>query len=107
MTELNPLWRRFHGVDRPAGPTAVDCVAALAELGIESAVARWRRTPEAEYATTFAELVDVTRRRLCLPPNTEGEVAAALIDLGVDPDLPPDLGSSGRELVTLTWPGGA
>ncbi|WP_037316825.1 class I SAM-dependent methyltransferase [Amycolatopsis orientalis] len=103
LTELNPLWRRFHGIERPAGPTAEDCVAALAELGVEPKVERWRREPEAEYAT-FAELVDVTRRRLCLPLKAESEVEAALLDLGVDPAVPPDLGSSGRELVTLSWP---
>lgn len=103
LTELNPLWLRFHGIARPAGPTAEDCVAVLGELGIEPRVTRWRREPEAEYAT-FAELVDVTRRRLCLPAESASEVEAALLDLGVDPAVPPDLGSSGRELVTLTWP---
>jgi hypothetical protein len=102
LTELNPLWRRFHGIDRPAGPTARDCLAALAEIGVEPSVVLWRRPAEAEYAT-FAELVDVTRRRLCLPPDAAGEVETALLELGVDPELPPDLGSSGRELVTLTW----
>jgi len=35
------------------------------------------------------------------------DVRTALLELGVDPELPPDLGSSGRELVTLTWPGTA
>jgi len=104
LTELNPLWRRFHGIERPAGPTADDFLAVLGELGIEPAVARWRRLPEAEYAT-FAELTDVTRRRLCLPADAEPEVATALRELGVDPALPPDLGSSGRELVTVSWPG--
>ncbi|EME55032.1 class I SAM-dependent methyltransferase [Amycolatopsis decaplanina] len=104
LTELNPLWRRFHDIERPAGPTADDFLATLGELGVEPTVARWRRRPEAEYAT-FAELTDVTRRRLCLPADTETEVAAALRELGVDPALPPDLGSSGRELVTVSWPG--
>lgn len=97
------MWRRFHGIERPVGPTAEDCVVALAELGVEPKVERWRREPEAEYAT-FAELVDVTRRRLCLPVEAESEVEAALLDVGVDPAVPPDLGSSGRELVTLSWP---
>ncbi|MFK0249136.1 class I SAM-dependent methyltransferase [Amycolatopsis azurea] len=104
LTELNPLWRRFHGIERPTGPTADDFLTVLGELGIEPTVARWRRLPEAEYAT-FAELTDVTRRRLCLPADTETDVATALRELGVDPALPPDLGSSGRELVTVSWPG--
>ncbi|MGW4487957.1 class I SAM-dependent methyltransferase [Amycolatopsis sp. NPDC004368] len=102
LTELNDLWARFHGVRRPLGPTAGDFLAALAELGIEPQVTRWRRPDEAEHET-FADLVDVTRRRLCLPAERSGEVAAALLELGVDPALPPDLGSSGRELVTVSW----
>lgn len=106
LTELNSLWCRFHGIDRPAGPNVEDCIAALAEFGVRPEVTRWRRPAEAEYAT-FAELVEVTRRRLCLPPTALAEVEKALLDLGVDPDLPPDLGSSGRELVTMSWPGSA
>jgi hypothetical protein len=104
LTELNPLWLHFHGIARPTGPTAEDCVAALAEIGVSPRVVRWRRDPEAEYVT-FGELVDVTRRRLCLPPDAVTQVETALLELGVDPAVPPDLGSSGRELVTLSWPG--
>ncbi|MBN9746371.1 SAM-dependent methyltransferase [Amycolatopsis sp. A1MSW2902] len=106
LTELNPLWQRFHGIDRPAGPTAGDCLAALAEVGIEPEVMEWRRPPEPEYAE-FASTVDVVRRRLCLPADAAGEVERALLEMGIDPEMPPDLGSSGRDLVTLVWPGSA
>ncbi|MFD9894849.1 class I SAM-dependent methyltransferase [Amycolatopsis sp. NPDC059027] len=102
LTELNPLWTHFHGIARPEGPTAEDCVAALRELGVEPEVSRWRRPPEPEHAK-FPELVEVTRRRLCLPLSASDEVRQALLDLGHRPDVPPDLGSSGRELVTLAW----
>ena len=104
LTALNPLWRRFHGITRPEGPTAEDCVAALAEVGIHPRVTRWRRPAQPEYGD-FAELVDVTRRRLCLPATATAQVEAAVRDLGVDPAQPPDLGSSGRDLVTLSWDG--
>jgi hypothetical protein len=104
LTELNPLWQRFHGISRPAGPTAQDCLAVLADLGVHPEVTYWQRPREAEYAT-FVELVEVTRRRLCLPAEARAEVDQALRELGHDPDCPPDLGSSGRELVTLTWNG--
>lgn len=106
LADLNPLWQRFHGIRRPQGPTADDLVAALAELGVRAEVTAWRRPPEAEYAT-FAELVEVTRTRLCLPATADGEVARALRELGHSPDCPPDLGSSGRDLVTLRWDGRA
>lgn len=106
LTDLNPLWQHFHGVSRPTGPTAADAVAALAELGVRPAVHRWHRPPEPEHAS-YADLVDVTRRRLCLPPDAEPEVDAALRAHGVDPATPPDLGSSGRHLTTLVWAGTA
>lgn len=103
LTTLNPLWRHFHGIERPDGPTADDAVAALRELGLEPAVVRWHKPARPEYAR-FDELVDVTRRRLCLPADRAGEVAEALRGLGVDERTPPDLGSSGRDVVTLSWP---
>lgn len=102
LIELNPFWRRFHGIARPDGPTVDDLLAVLRRMGLRPWVSRWRRPPEAEYAS-FADLVDVVRRRLCLPADAAGEVAAALRESGVDPDRPPDLGSSGRDLVMLAW----
>ncbi len=106
LVSLNPLWRRFHGIERPDGPTADDAVAALRQVGIDPTVTRSTRPATADYGT-FEETVEVTRRRLCLPPDAASEVAAALRDLQLDPDTPPDLGSSGRRVVTLTWPGTA
>jgi len=106
LSSLNQLWLRFHGLRRPERPTADDLLAILAALGIEAGHARWRRPEGPDYAS-FAELVDVTRRRLCLPPGRAGEVAAALTDLGVDPAHPRDLGSSGRDVVTIWWKGHA
>ena len=67
---------------------------------------RWRRPGGPDYAS-FDELVDVTRRRLCLPPERAGEVAEALTESGIDPAQPVDLGSSGREMVTIWWQGTA
>src|SRR6266704_1089475 len=89
LTSLNPLWLRFHGLRRPDGPTAADLLAIPAE---------------ADYAG-FAELVDVTRRRLCLPADRASDVEAALLDLGSQREHPGDLGSSGRDVVTIWWEG--
>jgi SAM-dependent methyltransferase len=106
LVSLNPLWLRFHGLVRPEGPTADDLLAILAAMGLQIEHEHWRRPAGRDYQST-GELVDVTRRRLCLPPERAGEVAEALADLGIDLDNPPDLGSSGRELVTIWWPPGA
>jgi SAM-dependent methyltransferase len=104
LVSLNQLWLRFHGLVRPTGPTADDLLAILAAMGVRTGSARWRRPGGRDYAS-FAEMVDVTRRRVCLPPRRAAEVAEALTDLGVDAGHPLDLGSSGREVVTIWWDG--
>jgi len=104
LTSLNPLWLHFHGLLRPTGPTAADLLAILAEAGVTAGHTEWNRPAEADYAG-FAELVDVTRRRLCLPADRTSEVEAALLDLGSSRERPGDLGSSGRDVVTIWWEG--
>jgi len=104
LTSLSPLWLRFHGLRRPAGPTAGDLLAILAEAGVKAGHTEWSRPAEADYAD-LAELVDVTRRRLCLPGDRASEVEAALLDLGIAHERPGDLGTSGREVVTIWWEG--
>jgi len=104
LVSLNQLWLRFHGLVRPTGPTADDLLAILAAMGIQARSKRWRRPGGPDYES-FAELTDVTRRRLCLPPERTHEVAQALIETGIDPEHPVDLGSSGREVATISWGG--
>ena len=106
LTSLNPLWLRFHGLKRPEGPTAADTIAILAAMGRNPGHTEWSRPAAADYRS-MAELVEVTRRRLCLPPERAGEVEAALVELGIDPGQPGDLGSSGRDVVTIWWEGTA
>jgi SAM-dependent methyltransferase len=104
LTALNPLWLRFHGLKRPERPTAGDTLAILAAMGRNPGHTEWSRPAEADYRS-MAELVEVTRRRLCLPPERAGEVEAALVELGIRPGQPRDLGSSGRDVVTIWWEG--
>jgi SAM-dependent methyltransferase len=106
LTSLNPLWLRFHGLKRPEGPTAADTIAILAAMGRNPGHTEWSRPAAADYRS-MAELVEVTRRRLCLPPERAGEVEAALLELGINSGQPGDLGSSGRDVVTIWWEGTA
>jgi 2-polyprenyl-3-methyl-5-hydroxy-6-metoxy-1,4-benzoquinol methylase len=106
LAALSPLWQRFHGLARPDRPTAADLLGILAAMGLAAEHTEVTRPALADYGS-MAEVVDVTRRRLCLPPERAGEVEAALLDLGVDPELPGDLGSSGRQQVTIWWEGTA
>jgi SAM-dependent methyltransferase len=106
LTSLNPLWLRFHGLKRPEGPTAADTIAILDAMGRNPGHTEWSRPAAADYRS-MAELVEVTRRRLCLPPERAGEVEAALVELGINSGQPGDLGSSGRDVVTIWWEGTA
>jgi len=106
LTSLNPLWLRFHGLRRPEGPTAADTIGILAAMGHDPRHTGWSRPAGADYGS-MAELVEVTRRRLCLPPERAGEVETALVELGINPGRPGDLGSSGRDVVTIWWEGTA
>ncbi len=106
LMSLNELWLRFHGLRRPDGPAADDVLAILRTMGVPAGHESWSRPGGADYAS-FAELTDVTRRRLCLPRERAEDVADALIDAGADPQHPQDLGSSGRDVMTIWWPGRA
>jgi ubiquinone/menaquinone biosynthesis C-methylase UbiE len=103
MTPWNPLWQRFHGLDRPQTPTATDAVEAIAALGFDPQVTQWER-PATLDAVSYAELVTTTCRRLCLGPEKASDVDAALRDLGADPTAP-TLGGPTRSLATIWWAG--
>ncbi|HEX2029820.1 MAG TPA: class I SAM-dependent methyltransferase, partial [Actinomycetota bacterium] len=103
MAWTGPLWRRFHGLERPAGPTADDAVAALTEAGI---------TPHREEAEPLdgpggfgrrADAVAFLRRRLCLPADRDVEVAEAVGDHLVEREGLWSFRPPGRRLVTLWW----
>lgn len=81
---LNPLWRRFHRLDRPEGPTADDALAVVRELGIAARIERWTAAPD-EDPLTSEERAALVRRRLCLPVDRQDEVAAALAELPAEP----------------------
>jgi SAM-dependent methyltransferase len=103
LVRLNSLWRHFHNVERPEGPTAEDALAVLREADIYARAERWHRADATTYAS-FDELVAMTRQRLCLPRSRAGELESVLRAMGAD-ESHPELGSSGRDLVTAWWPG--
>lgn len=94
VSDLSPLWKTIHGIDRPEGPTADDLAAVVAELGYEGHLERfsesslWDDSP-LEVRVAFA------RRRLCVGPEHDEEIAAFFSEL--------DRAGSTRELATLWW----
>ncbi|HEX8770866.1 MAG TPA: methyltransferase domain-containing protein [Acidimicrobiales bacterium] len=97
MTVQAPLWRHFHGLERPDGPTADDAIAVLREVGLDVQIER--STHRQHHAPVDrAQRVAFVRRRLCLPADRDPEVDALL----------PDFDTLGpREVVTIWWPGGS
>ena len=91
LCATSSLWQRFWGVDRPDGPTADDLLAVLADLGVEPTVVRGNRPARRE--RTDPAQVAMVRRQLCLAPEREREVAAALAELPDD----------GVDVVALWW----
>jgi SAM-dependent methyltransferase len=102
---LNPLWARFHGLERPDDPTAEDAFQALRALGLDANIEIWVDQLGFGHYDTFDELVQRTRERLLLPPERSGEVANGLLELGVDPETPKFPGTIGRHLATIWWQG--
>lgn len=75
---MNDLWRRFHGLDRPLGPTAGDAEAALREAGIRARREDFEVEASSGDFRDRAGAVALARRRLCLPADRDDEVAEAL-----------------------------
>lgn len=103
---MHDLWRRFHGVSFPEGPTADDAEDALLELGL--AVHRDER-PASEGTERGGfdrreDAVALVRRRLCLPASRDEEVAEALGErLQQDGGLWSAGPVPGQRVVTLWW----
>lgn len=104
---LNPLWLRFQGVERPEGPTALDLAGVIELLGLRPQVETWVDVAGWGEYESFDDLVNRTRRKLHLSPMRTGELAEALIQMGINPARPMSLGSVGRRLVTIWWDGSA
>ncbi len=106
LVGLGPLWRRFHGLDRPTGPGADDAVAALGALGLEVDRQDWEQQERFGF-DDFDELVAFTRRRLCLPARRDPEVAQALLEQGTHQVDGVWVSGQPRRVTTLSWPGTA
>jgi SAM-dependent methyltransferase len=106
LVGLGPLWRRFHGLDRPTGPSADDAAAALEALGLRVTRQDWEDSDRLGF-DDFDALVAFTRRRLCLPAERDPEVAEALLAAGTRQVDGTWVSGGPRRLTTLSWPGSA
>lgn len=67
---MDPLWRHFHGRPRKPGPTYLDAVDVLRELGLKPEVEVVEIPSRARFATV-AEAAKDYRDQLCLPDTAD------------------------------------
>ncbi len=109
LTERHPLawmsdlWLRFQGFDRPEGPTADTCVAALGELGIIASQETRPREPHGGGFVRAEDAVALVRRRLGLTSDRDTELREALGDRLESHDGLWSVGPSDQAVVTLWW----
>jgi hypothetical protein len=96
-SNLNPLWRALHGIERPTSPTAEDAVAVLEEMGVRVRHEAFVR-PWLPFGADRADVVAMVRRRLCVGPDRDAEIDALL---GAEDEGPV------RRTVAIWWDGTA
>ena len=75
---MGDLWLRFHGVERPLGPTCDDALDALGAIGLDPRIERWEAPPRGGGFARRADALALARRRLCLSASQDEELAEAL-----------------------------
>jgi SAM-dependent methyltransferase len=101
---MSDLWRRFHDLDLPGGPTADDAEEALRELGY--AVGHDERGTRGQGRGGFErrdDAIALVRRRLCLPADHDGDIAEALGGRLGEQDGLWSVGPDEQRVVTLWW----
>lgn len=103
-SDLAPLYRQIHGLERPDGPSVDDLAEVVREvLGIEPTVARWSR-PGQLWFESWDEICDFYGRRLVVPRAERPGLRSLLAERVVDLDGRLVVGENERRLVTIWWP---
>ena len=82
---LAPLWFQFWGIRYPNGPTADMFIEVLSEMGYKLDAEREVR-PSMKATSDPDRYLEFVRRRLCLDPSRDAEIAAALAETGQGQD---------------------
>jgi precorrin-6B methylase 2 len=77
---MNDLWLHFHGLERPSGPTAADAHAAIKEIGFPAEMHEEMTKPVPSGFEEKKDAIALVRRRLCLTPDKDEEIAEVLGD---------------------------
>jgi len=100
---MGDLWRRFHGLERPDGPSADLAIDAINEVGIEVRREDESRVPRSGGFERREDAIAFVRRRLCLPAGRDTELAAVLGERLVERDGLWAASPVEHQIVTLWW----
>lgn len=100
---MSDLWLRFHGLERPTEPTADDAEQALRGSGFEINREDVERPPRTGGFEQREDAIGLIRRRLCLTPDRDDEIAEALGDRLAQHDGLWSAGPEAQRLVTMWW----
>jgi SAM-dependent methyltransferase len=98
---MNDLWRRFHDVRRPEGPTATEALNALRELGLDARIERWVPSVAPGGFDRREDAVALARRRLCLGAERDEELILALGPRLQERGGAWSLGPGGQQIATI------
>lgn len=99
------LWLAFHGYRRPRRPFAADAENVLRELDLDTRREDHETEARGGGFRRREDAVALVRRRLCLPPERDDEVAEALGDRLMERDGLWSAGPPRQTLVTMWWRG--
>jgi SAM-dependent methyltransferase len=103
LSWMKDLWMRFHGLQRPDGPTADDADAAIRDLGIPVEREDHVLPPVLAGFGRREDAVAFIRRRLCLTSDRDEEIADALGERLVSRNGLWSAGAPNQTIVTLWW----
>lgn len=72
------LWPIFHGIGRPAGPTAAEAVDVIRSCGFDAHSEEWEPRHLLLTSDELSDLVAAARRYLCLGADRDPEIARAI-----------------------------
>lgn len=99
---MRDLWRRFHDIERPLGPTAADALEVIRASFPDAVREDEDRQPSGGFPER-ADAIALARRRLCLPAERDDEVAEALGPALARRDGLWDAGPARQVVATIRW----
>jgi SAM-dependent methyltransferase len=100
---MNDLWLEFHKLARPDGPTYADAVEAVKEMGFDVQKLLSSGPPVMSGFANRQDAIALVRKRVCLRPDRDEDLAEALGDRLTEHDGLWTASPPQHEIATLGW----